>query len=177
MFEFKVNLKLNCVFCDFWSGVRVWERLVRAARSLLIERCVPFKELVDFYTTTSGQWKISNRDFSLSLTPIHSLRHRRVRSRQYAYSGVLGFLSFWNLGKWWAFRSIIACVLSVCALSVCYTGKDWKRRVTWNISKNMTYTPYFFRRNRDLGTIFVYVGYFYVRCLPPICIYMVSLEI
>ena len=23
----------------------------------------------------------------------------------------------------------------------------------WNISKNMTYTPYFFRRNRDLGTI------------------------
>ena len=44
--------------------------------------------------TTSGQLKISNRDFSLSLTPIHSLRHRRVRSRQYAYSGVLGFLRF-----------------------------------------------------------------------------------
>ena len=43
----------------------------------------------------------------------------------------------------------------------------WKRRVTWNISKNMIYTPYFFRRNRDLGTISVYVGYRYVRCLPP----------
>ena len=28
-----------------------------------------------------------------------------------------------------------------------------KRRLMWNISKNMTYTPYFFRRNRDLGTI------------------------
>ena len=43
----------------------------------------------------------------------------------------------------------------------------WKRRVTWNISKNMTYTPYFFRRKRDLGTISVYVGYRGVRCLPP----------
>ena len=134
--------------------------------------------VLPLHFTTSVQLKMSNRDFSLSLTPTHSLRHRRVRSRQYAYSGVLGFLRFWNLGKWWAFRSIIACVLSVCALSVCYTGKDWKRRVTWNISKNMTYTPYFFCRNRDLGTISVYVGYFYVRVFPPpICIYMVSLEI
>ena len=31
-----------------------------------------------------------------------------------------------------------------------------KRRLMWNISKNMTYTPYFFRRNRDLGTISVW---------------------
>ena len=30
-----------------------------------------------------------------------------------------------------------------------------KRRLMWNISKNMTYTPYFFCRNRDLGTISV----------------------
>ena len=42
-----------------------------------------------------------------------------------------------------------------------------KRRLMWNISKNMTYTPYFFRRNRDLGTISVYMGYRDVRCLPP----------
>ena len=52
-----------------------------------------------------------------------------------------------------------------------------KRRLMWNISKNMTYTPYFFRRNRDLGTISVYGGYRAVRCLPPICIYMVSIYI
>ena len=31
----------------------------------------------------------------------------------------------------------------------------------------MTYIPYFFRRNRDLGTISVYVGYRDVRRLPP----------
>ena len=42
-----------------------------------------------------------------------------------------------------------------------------KRRLMWNISKNMTYTTYFFRRNRDLGTIPVYGGYRDVRCLPP----------
>ena len=42
-----------------------------------------------------------------------------------------------------------------------------KRRLMWNISKNMTYTPYFFRRNRDLGTISVYVGYRDVRCFTP----------
>ena len=53
----------------------------------------------------------------------------------------------------------------------------WKRRLTWNISKNMTYTPFFFRRNRDLGTISVYVGYRDARCLPPICMYMVSKHI
>ena len=41
----------------------------------------------------------------------------------------------------------------------------------------MTDNPYFFRRNRDLGTISVYVGYRDVRCLPPICIYMVSIYI
>ena len=35
----------------------------------------------------------------------------------------------------------------------------------------MTYTPYFFGRNRDLGTISVYVGYRDVRCVPPIYIY------
>ena len=34
-----------------------------------------------------------------------------------------------------------------------------KRRLMWNISKNMIYTPYFFRRNRDLGTISVYGWY------------------
>ena len=34
-----------------------------------------------------------------------------------------------------------------------------KRRLMWNISKNMTYTPYLFCRNRDLGTISVYGGY------------------
>ena len=48
-----------------------------------------------------------------------------------------------------------------------------KRRLTWNISKNMNYIPYFFRRNRDLGTISVYVGSCDVRCLP-ICIYMLT---
>ena len=42
-----------------------------------------------------------------------------------------------------------------------------KRRLMWNISKNMAYTPYFFRRNRDLGTISVYVGYRDVRFLTP----------
>ena len=52
-----------------------------------------------------------------------------------------------------------------------------KRRLMWNISKNMTYTPYFLRRNRDLGTISVYVGYRDVRFLPPICIYMVMIYI
>ena len=31
---------------------------------------------------------------ALSLTPMHSLRHRLVRSRQYAYSVALGFLRF-----------------------------------------------------------------------------------
>ena len=49
-----------------------------------------------------------------------------------------------------------------------------ERRLMWNISKNMIYTPYFFRRNRDLGTISVYGGYSGVRCLPPIFMYMVS---
>ena len=32
--------------------------------------------------------------FSLNLTPIHSLRHRLVRSRQYAEGVVLGLLRF-----------------------------------------------------------------------------------
>ena len=31
----------------------------------------------------------------------------------------------------------------------------------------MTYTRYFFRRSRDLGTISVYMGHRDVRCLPP----------
>ena len=35
----------------------------------------------------------------------------------------------------------------------------------WNISEKLTDTPYFFRRNRDLGTISVYMGYRDVRCL------------
>ena len=52
-----------------------------------------------------------------------------------------------------------------------------KRRLMWNISENMIYTPYFFRRNRDLGTISVYGGYRDVRCLPYIYIYMVSIYI
>ena len=46
-----------------------------------------------------------------------------------------------------------------------------KRRLMWNISKNMIYTPYFFRRNRDIGTISVYVVYRDVRCLPPLYTY------
>ena len=33
-------------------------------------------------------------EYTLSLTPIHSLRHRLVRSRQYAFLGVAGFLRF-----------------------------------------------------------------------------------
>ena len=37
----------------------------------------------------------------------------------------------------------------------------------WNISEKLNDTPYFFRRNRDLGTISVYMGYRDVRCLPP----------
>ena len=58
---------------------------------------------------------------------------------------------------------------------VCYTVKD---DLCGIYLKNMTYTPYFFRRNRDLGTISVYGGYRDVRCLPPpICIYMVSIYI
>ena len=52
-----------------------------------------------------------------------------------------------------------------------------KRRLLWNISKNMTYTSYFFRRNRDLGTTSVYGGYRDVRYLPPICTYMVRIYI
>ena len=35
-------------------------------------------------------------------------------------------------------------------------------------------TPYFFRRNRDLGTISVYVGYRDVRCLPPLYVHIWS---
>ena len=35
-----------------------------------------------------------------------------------------------------------------------YTGKDG---VMWNTSEKLVDTPYFFRRNRDLGTISVYV--------------------
>ena len=42
-----------------------------------------------------------------------------------------------------------------------------KRRLMWNISENMNYTPFFFRRNRDLGTVSVYLGCRGVRCLPP----------
>ena len=38
-------------------------------------------------------------------------------------------------------------------------------------------TPYFFCRNRDLGTISVYGGYSGVRCFTPICIYMVNIYI
>ena len=37
--------------------------------------------------------------------------------------------------------------------------------------------PLFFCRNRDLGTTSVYVGYLDVRFLPPICIYMLSLNV
>ena len=47
----------------------------------------------------------------------------------------------------------------------------------WNISEKLYDTPYFFRRNRDLGTIFVYMGYRDVRCLPPTCTYMVRIYI
>ena len=47
----------------------------------------------------------------------------------------------------------------------------------WNISEKLSDTPYFFRRNRDLGTISVYVGYRDVRCLPPTCTYMVRTNI
>ena len=46
----------------------------------------------------------------------------------------------------------------------------------WNVSKNMIYTPLFFCRNRDLGTISVYGGYRDVRCLPPY-MYMVSIYV
>ena len=35
-----------------------------------------------------------------------------------------------------------------------------------------TDTSYFFRRNRDLGTISVYVGYRDVRCLPPLYVHI-----
>ena len=38
--------------------------------------------------------EIAGPAFSLSLTPIHSLRHRLVRSRQYALPVALGFLRF-----------------------------------------------------------------------------------
>ena len=38
--------------------------------------------------------EIGGPAFSLSLTPIHSLRRRLVRSRQYAYQDVAGFLRF-----------------------------------------------------------------------------------
>jgi hypothetical protein len=37
----------------------------------------------------------------------------------------------------------------------------------WNISEKLSDTPYFFCRNRDLGTISVYMGYRDVCCLPP----------
>jgi hypothetical protein len=29
-------------------------------------------------------------------------------------------------------------------------------------------TPYFFGQNRDLGTISVYIGYCYARCVSPL---------
>ena len=38
----------------------------------------------------------------------------------------------------------------------------------------MTDTPYFFRRNRDLGTISVYVGYRDVRFLPPLSVHILT---
>ena len=49
-----------------------------------------------------------------------------------------------------------------------YTGKDDNRGI---YQKNDS-PPYFFRRNRDLGTISVYVGYRDVRCLPPPCVHI-----
>ena len=54
----------------------------------------------------------------------------------------------------------------------------WKRRLMWNISKKLTYTPYFFRRNRDLGTISDMGGTVTSAVVyPPIYIYMVSIYI
>ena len=56
---------------------------------------------------------------------------------------------------------------------VCYTGKDEQRGIFLKVID----TAYFFRRNRDLGTISVYLGYFYVRYLPPTYMYLVSIYI
>ena len=39
----------------------------------------------------------------------------------------------------------------------------------WNISEKLTDTPYFFRRNRDLGTISVYMGRWHNHLNPAIC--------
>ena len=41
-----------------------------------------------------------------------------------------------------------------------------------NKSKQMNDTTYFFCENRDLATISVCVGYFYVRCLTPLYVYL-----
>jgi len=45
----------------------------------------------------------------------------------------------------------------------------------WNISTKVRDTPYFFRRNRDLGTISVYVGYRDARCKYMVIIYIYPL--
>ena len=44
-------------------------------------------------------------------------------------------------------------------------------------SEKVTDTTYFFCRNRDLGTISAYVGYFYVHSVPPLYVYIVQVYI
>ena len=89
---------------------------------------------------------------------MQSLRHRLVRSRQSAHEDVLGFLRFGNLENGERVGTIFA------RLAV-RLGDVWVTLVK-------TSTPYFSRRNRDLGTISVYVGYRDVRCLPPLCVHV-----
>ena len=75
-----------------------------------------------------------------------------MRSRQYAFLVVLGFLRF-EISKNGERVGTIIARLAVRLGDV--------RRVGYSD------TPYFFCRNRDLGTISVYMGYRDVRCLPP----------
>ena len=85
--------------CGNWMGVGnavpVSTFSLCACIALQISPC-KCRSFGEYYLRGSGQWKMSNlyRDVSLSLTKVHNLRHRRVRSRQSACQDVLGFLRF-----------------------------------------------------------------------------------
>ena len=66
---------------------------------LTLERPTRTQALFFLGLTPTGVGQLIRREIggplaALSLTPMHSLRHRLVRSRQYAYQDVAGFLRF-----------------------------------------------------------------------------------
>ena len=106
-----------------WASVRVASRLLawliraRACHYFRLETLVDRLEALDEFVERSATlglraasrirgwprscgYAIAGPLAALSLTPMHSLRHRLVRSRQYAFRGVAGFLRFGNLEKW-----------------------------------------------------------------------------